>query len=101
MNDDDFLSNLSKYLFWDCNINELAPNADRNLILERVFTRGTENDEKEIFHFYGKQQIKEAVVNIKYLDKKTLNYLSCILDIPKERFKCYGKTLSGNPFGIC
>jgi hypothetical protein len=36
----------------------LDPNIDRKLILERVFTRGTENDEREIFNYYGKETIK-------------------------------------------
>jgi hypothetical protein len=70
-----FFDKLSQYLFWDCNVNMLDPNIDRKLILERVFTRGTENDEKEIFNYYGKETIKNTVLEIKYFDKKTLNYL--------------------------
>ena len=101
MEDNGLLLKLSKHLFWDYNINTLYLNVDKNLILERVFTRGTENDEKEIFNYYGKELIKDAVLNIKYLDKKTLNYLSIIFDVSKERFECYKKTQSENPFGIC
>ena len=98
--EDNILSKLSEYLFWDLDIKMLDPYIDKNLILERVFTRGTENDEKEIFNYYNKDTIKNAIVNIKYLDKKTLNYLSIIFDIPKEKFKCYKKSLSESPFGI-
>ena len=94
------LSKLSEYLFWDCNADQLDPYIDINMVLERVFSRGTENDEREIFVFYGKNFIKKNIVNIKYLDIKTLNYLSIILDIPKEEFACYKRSLSGNPFGI-
>lgn len=101
MDDNSLLLKLSKYLFWDYNINTLDPNIDKNLILERVFTRGTEDDEKEIFNYYGKELIKDTVLNIKYFDKKTLNYLSIVLNISKERFQCYKKTLSETPFGIC
>jgi hypothetical protein len=96
---DDILGKLSKHLFWDYNIGTLDPNIDRKLILERVFSRGTENDEKEVFGYYGKNVIKETVLNIKYLDKKTLNYLSIIFDIAKEDFGCYKRTLSGSPYG--
>ena len=97
---DNLLSKLSKFLFWDFKIDLLDPNIDRNLILERVFSLGTENDEKEVFTYYGKDTIKNAILNIKYLDKKTLNYLSIIFDIPKEEFRCYKYSLSKNPFGI-
>jgi hypothetical protein len=96
---DDILSKLSTCLFWDYDTKNLDPNIDRNLILERVFTRGTEKDEKAIFAYYGNNAIRDAVLNIKYLDKKTLNYLSIIFNVSKEKFKCYKKTLSGNPFG--
>jgi hypothetical protein len=94
------LAKLSKHLFWDYNIGTLDPNIDRNLILERVFSRGTENDEKEVFGYYGKNIIKETVLDVKYLDKKTLNYLSIVFDISKENFRCYKKTLLESPYGI-
>jgi hypothetical protein len=94
------LTKLSDYLFWDYNINLLDPNIDRTLILERVFSRGTENDEMEVLNYYGANFIKNTILDIKYLDKKTLNYLSIVFSIPKEDFKCYKHSLSENPFGI-
>ena len=100
MKKDIFLSKLSKYLFWDYNIDILNPNNDINLILERVFTLGTESDEKITFEYYNINNIKESVTNIKFFDRKTLNYLSVVLNIPKEKFKCYKKSLSQTPFGI-
>jgi len=78
----------------------LDPNIDKSLILERVFARGTENDEKKIFNYYGKETILTTILDIKYFDKKTLNYLSIIFGIPKENFKCYRKSLLESPFGI-
>ena len=100
MNNNTFLKNLSQYLFWDYNTDMLDPNIDKKLILERVFTRGTENDEREVFNYYGKETIKNTVLDIKYIDKKTLNYLSIIFDTAKENFRCYKKSLLENPFGI-
>ncbi len=94
------LSKLSKHLFWDCNIDRLDPNIDKKLILERVFSRGTENDEREVLNYYGRDTIKDTVLDIKYFDKKTLNYLSIVLNVPKENFRCYKRSLSENPFGI-
>jgi hypothetical protein len=94
------LSKLSKYLFWDYEISLLDPNVDRNLILERVFSRGTENDEKEIFGYYGRNLIKNSILDIKYFDKKTLNYLGIVFNVPKEEFRCYKQSLLANPFGI-
>jgi hypothetical protein len=98
--ENNILSKLSKYLFWDCNIERLDPNIDKKLILERVFSRGTENDEREAFNYYGKNVIKDTVLDIKYFDKKTLNYLSIVFNIPKEEFRCYKCSLLESPFGI-
>ena len=42
------LKNLSKYLFWDVNSEKFNENSDIKLILERVFTQGTEKGEIEI-----------------------------------------------------
>jgi hypothetical protein len=95
-----FLSQLSQYLFWDCNVHILSPDNDKKLIIERVFTHGTENDEKILFAYYGKDVIKDCILDIKYFDKKTLNYLSIVFDISKEKFKCYKKSLLETPFGI-
>ena len=88
-NNNDNISKLSSYLFWDRNIEKLDLIKDKELILERVFTRGMENDEKLIFLFYKKELIIDTVLNIKNLDKKTLNYLSIIFNIPREKFRCY------------
>ena len=91
---------LSHYLFWDCNVHMLDPAIDKKMIIERVFSRGTETDEKAVFCYYGKEAIKNTVLEIKYFDKKTLNYLSIVLNAPKEKFKCYKRSLLESPFGI-
>jgi hypothetical protein len=95
-----FLSQLSQYLFWDCNVNMLNPDNDKKMIMERVFTRGTEKDEMAIFTYYGKYVIKDCILDIKHFDKKTLNYLSIIFNIPKDKFRCYKQILLETPFGI-
>ncbi|MDL2229976.1 hypothetical protein LJC14_06985 [Treponema sp. OttesenSCG-928-L16] len=100
MKEPGFLTQLSQYLFWDYDVNMLDPNDDKKLIVERVFTRGTEKDEKKLFNYYGKDIIKDCVLNIKYFDKKTLNYLSIIFNISKEQFVCYKQSLLETPFGI-
>jgi hypothetical protein len=81
-------------------MNELDYDNNKMFVMERVFTRGRENDEREVFRYYGEDVVKETVVKIKYLDGKTLSYLSVILRLPKRRFRCYKKSLSKKPFGM-
>jgi hypothetical protein len=79
----------SRYLFWD--LKRKAFNFDQNrlLMIERVCSRGLEKDWQEMLRYYGRETVKKEVVRIGWLDGKTLSFLSCIFDIPKEQFKCY------------
>ncbi len=81
--------NFNKSLFWDINIENLDYKIHKRFIIERVLTRGNWNDWQELKSFYGLQEIKNEVVNIRYLDKKTLNFCHTLFNIKKEEFRCY------------
>ena len=34
-------------------------------------------------------RIKEELLQARYLDQKTLHYFSLVLNVPKEKFRCY------------
>jgi hypothetical protein len=80
---------LSKFLLWDCDIKKINYTKNVNFILERVFSMGTERDIREVVRYYGIDIIKNEIVKIKILDKKTINYLSFTFNIPKREFACY------------
>lgn len=65
----------------------------------RVFQQGygTIEDWLAIKSFYGLERIKNEMLQERHLDKKTLSFLSCIFDIPKEKFRCYTEHLSSPP----
>jgi len=94
------IEKLSKHLFWDYNRDKLDQDMSADLIIERVFTRGYESDEREIFNYYGKDKIRQITMNARYFDARTLNYLSIILDTPKEEFRCYARSQLPTAFGI-
>lgn len=85
---------LSKEIFWDVDISTLNFDVNGAFILERVITRGTIEDFKEIVSYYDKNTLKKIALVVKNLDKKSLNFISFFLDIPKERFKCYSQIQS-------
>ncbi|MCF6367011.1 MAG: hypothetical protein L3J35_12520 [Bacteroidales bacterium] len=86
--------NLPEQLFWDININTFDENKNKRLIIERVFTLGDIAHVKELIKYYGIEIIKQEIVNVGFLDKKTLSWLSLFLEIPKNKFKCYTKIQS-------
>ena len=82
---------LSRYLFWDTNLQKLDFEARASFVLQRVFTMGMQEDEWKAIKYYGKERIREEVIKCKSLDKKTMNYLSVFYNIPKKDFACYMK----------
>jgi hypothetical protein len=92
-NKKEYVPLLSNFLFWDSDIGQIDFLKQAVFILERVFSMGTEDDVKEVIKYYGIKKIKKEIVKIKFLDKKTLNYLSFTFGIPRWRFKCCKKTV--------
>lgn len=81
--------NLSKYLFWDTIYNDIDWQKNARYVIERVLTRGTLEDWKQIKEYYGLDKIKEETIQSRTLDKITLNFYSVFFGISKEQFKCY------------
>jgi len=82
---------LNKVFFWDVDFNKLEKTKSKRLIIERVISLGNLNDIKLIMELYTKDEIKQTLCNLNYLDPKTLNFASLLFNIPKPKFKCYTK----------
>jgi hypothetical protein len=80
---------LSKSLFWDIDISTLDAGKHARFIIERVLMRGNLKDWQELKAFYGLQKIREEALQIRFLDKKTLNFCHVLFNIKKEEFRCY------------
>ena len=88
------IEKFSGHLFWDVDRNKLDFEKNKRLIIERVFTRGDVLDLKILIKHYGINIIKQEIVKVGFLDKKTLNWTSLFLNIQKTNFKCYSKIQS-------
>ena len=83
---------LSKHIFWDLNVNSIDYQKHVLLVIERVVVYGDLKDWHTLKEFYGLNLIRKEVVQIRCLDKKTVNFLSLILKIPILNFRCYKQT---------
>lgn len=81
--------NLSKELFWDVDYNSLNFEQHARFIIERVVTRGMLSDLRQILDYYDHRRIADEATEIRSLDKKSLYFLSSILSIPVQNFRCY------------
>jgi hypothetical protein len=81
--------NLSRVIFWDTNYDTIDWEQKAHYVIERVVMYGFIEDWKAIKAFYGLETIKNEMLQARYLDKKTLNFLSFYFNIPKEQFRCF------------
>ncbi len=80
---------LNKNLFWDIDVKTLDYDEHSRFIIERVLLKGDLPDWFELKKIYGIERIKKEILQVRYLDRKTLSFLSLIFYIPKEKFRCY------------
>jgi hypothetical protein len=80
----------SGHNFWDTRINTIDFIRDKAFVIGRVLEMGNEDDERELYKYYLLSDIIRIAKHSTF-NEGTLYYLSLVLDIPKEKFRCYGK----------
>lgn len=83
------LQQFTSSLFWDTDISKLSVVDHAGFIIQRICMLGTWKDWLLLKDNYGIEKIKAELIQARYIDQKTLNYFSLVLDIPKEKFRCY------------
>jgi hypothetical protein len=78
--------------FWDVNIERLDIDSSRRLIIERVFTLGSVKEMLLVIDHYGEEEVKKVLTDLNYIDRKTLNFVSKIFNLPIKSFKCYSRS---------
>ena len=84
---------LNPALFWDTDPLKLDYERHARYIMARVVMYGNLEEWREVMAYHGKQRIADELTQERELDIKTVHFLSLILDVPLNRFRCY----SGNP----
>ena len=85
----DLQTQLTKGLFWDVDFEKIDWDKNAPYVVERVLSRGKWENFKTILAYYGKSRIKEIIVKLRYLDKRTLHFCSVYFNIPLNEFRCY------------
>jgi len=80
---------LSPHLFWDVDIQMLNFNDDKQFIIKRILEYGLLSDWMLLRKHIDIDEISDTVLNMKYLDSKSLSFISAISKRPKEKFLCY------------
>lgn len=80
---------LPAILFWDIDSSKLDYDAKTRYVIGRVVMYGTLADWKAILAYYGSNRVRDEMLQERYLDKKTLSFLSFYFEIPKTKSRCY------------
>ena len=91
----------SQNLFWDADPALLDYDSNRRYVIERVLNRGTLSDLKLAFAHYGRDVIRDVALSLRTLEPKALSFISCVLSIPMENFRCYTRKRSAKAPWIC
>ncbi|RNL55271.1 hypothetical protein D7004_04985 [Pedobacter jejuensis] len=84
--------NLPKSLFWDMKYSNINWQRSYRIVIERVITRGEENDWEELLRFYGQEKIVDTLKNeIASLPEIIIDKVCKYFQLNKHQLKCYIK----------
>lgn len=92
------VEDLSVHLFWDVSITEIELDKHAAFIVERVMRYGKLNDWFLLKTIYGLPRLQTIVIELRELDDFSIAFLSLILNIEKEAFRCYRQKQSQRSF---
>jgi hypothetical protein len=80
---------LSPRAFWDIDMNKLDYEKEADYIIRKVFEHGNWEDILEVTAYYGKEKIRQSLINATYLRGNTQYFASMFLNVPIQQFRCY------------
>lgn len=83
------ISDFSEYLFWDIDVSKFDADKHASQLIHKVVEYGQLSDWNNLLQLYGKERIKETVVNLRSLSSVTLSFLAFYFKIQPEDFRCY------------
>jgi hypothetical protein len=87
----ELLLQLTKAVFWNCDIDKFDYLRDKKYIIERIIDGGLENDEIIMWKLYSYDDIKNVALNMEYLHEDIVTYMAFVLKVKEDEFKCYKK----------
>jgi len=83
------VEDFSNGLFWDINPDTLDCDKHIKYIVGRVLEAGTLADWNLLCRSLSLQGIVQIARKMRSIDKKSLNFLSVVSEMPKEQFRCF------------
>ncbi|HUW92488.1 MAG TPA: hypothetical protein VMV74_04950 [Bacteroidales bacterium] len=79
---------LKQSYFWDIDITS-GKVISKRLVIERIFNFGTIAEIAFVIRYYGKEEVEKILLNLNFIDPKTLNFVSKYFNRSKKEFRCF------------
>jgi hypothetical protein len=76
-------------LFWDVQVASIDLEKHRVSVIERITSRGRLEEFRALLQYYGRETVKNSLIETRFLDKVTLAFCSALFDVPITEFRCY------------
>lgn len=83
------IEDFSPSLFWDVDKTTLDFEEHALHVVEKTLSRGSWEDFKTVLDYYGRDRMAAFVQKIRYLDKRTIHFVSVYFQIPLTELRCY------------
>lgn len=83
------ISMIPSRLFWDVDVESLDPEKNKHYIIPRIMDRGDLEEVRLIMSYYGKQVIKDVLLEAPYLDIKTISFFANYFNCSRDDFRAY------------
>ena len=80
---------ISASLLWEYDLNNFDYQDTKALVVQRVIERGRMYDFYAMLNLYGLEETKNTIKKIKCLNKKDMNFVNVVFEIPFIELRCY------------
>ena len=83
------IEDFSPSLFWDVDKTQVDFEKHAVHVVDKALNRGSWEDFQKVLWYYGRDRVKAIVKNLRYMDKKTMQFSSVYFQIPITEMRCY------------
>ena len=88
----EFLNQLSDLLFWDVDRDRVDPETNAAFLIIRIVERGSSQNVRSAWAYYGPDPIKKALLNAPSLSSKTIVFFANQFGLEKKQFRAHQRT---------
>jgi len=88
---------LSPQVFRDTDSKDIDLQKNKRFVIERILMKGGLQDVLWLIRHYGKDTIRQELLQSRYIDKRTLSFCAVIFNFNKEDCRCYKLNQSTTP----